>query len=84
MYLPIYLIQQAASSKDEVLRIFAKELAGFFETVNLSGELQKLLTTLSFEIKTEVRFIPNDEAVGGLKPEIKRDVSVKRGGKTRS
>jgi hypothetical protein len=52
-----YLIQQAASSKEE---------------------LQKLLTSLSFEIKTEVRFIPNDEAVGGVKPDVKRDVSVKR------
>lgn len=76
-----YLIQQAASSKDEVLRIFAKELRGFFDSVNLSGELQKLLTSLSFEIKTEVRFIPNDEAVGGVKSDIKHDTTIKRAGK---
>ena len=66
-----YLIQQAASSKDELFRIVAKELRGFLESVNVSGELQKLLTSLSFEIKTEIRFIPNDEAVGGVKPDIK-------------
>lgn len=76
-----YLIQQAASSKDELFRIFAKELRGFFENVNLSGELQKLLTSLSFEIKTEIRFIPNDEAVSGVKPNVKSDVAVKRSGK---
>src|SRR6476620_7445834 len=66
-----YLIQQAASSKDELFRVVGKEMRGFLENVNISGELQKLLTSLSFEIKTEIRFIPNDEAVGGVKPEVK-------------
>src|SRR5260370_42451453 len=51
-----YLIQQAASSKDDLFRIVAKELRGFLESLNVSGELQQLLTSLSFEIKTEVRF----------------------------
>ncbi len=73
-----YLIQQAASSKDELFRIVAKELRAFLETINLNAELQKLLTSLSFEVKTEIRFIPNDEAVGGVKPDIKKAVSVKR------
>jgi hypothetical protein len=66
-----YLIQQAASSKDELFRVVGKEMRGFLESVNISGELQKLLTSLSFEIKTEIRFIPNDEAVGGVKPDVK-------------
>ena len=66
-----YLIQSAASTKDEMFRVVGKELRGFLENVNLSGEMQKLLTSLSFEIKTEIRFIPNDEAVGGVKPDVK-------------
>src|SRR5207237_4128456 len=41
-----YLIHQAASSKDELFRIVAKELRAFLESANLSGELQKLLTSL--------------------------------------
>lgn len=74
-----FLIQQAATSKDELFRIVAKELRGFLESLNISGELQKLLTSLSFEIKTEIRFIPNDEAIGGVKPNIKMPkVAVKR------
>jgi hypothetical protein len=73
-----YLMHQASASKDEVLRIVAKELRTFLETVNISQELQKLLTSVSFEIKTEIRFIPNDEAVGGVKPEVKKDVAVRR------
>jgi uncharacterized Fe-S cluster-containing radical SAM superfamily protein len=73
-----YLLAQAASSKDEVLRIIGQEVRRSLETINLSGELQKLLTSLSFEIKTEIRFIPNDEAVGTVKPDIKNRVAVKR------
>jgi hypothetical protein len=73
-----FLIHQAASSKDELFRIVAKELRAFLESANLAGEVQKLLTSLSFEIKTEIRFIPNEESVGGLKPEVKRAVAVRR------
>ncbi len=75
-----YLMTQATSSKDEILRIIGQEVRRFLETVNLSGELQKLLTSLSFEIKTEIRFIPNDEAVGktNVKPDVKNRVTVKR------
>ena len=66
-----YLIQSAASTKDEMFRVVGKELRGFLDNVNISGELQKLLTSLSFEIKTEIRFIPNDEAIAGVKPDVK-------------
>ena len=33
-----YLIQQAATSKDELFRVVGKELRGFLETVNVSGQ----------------------------------------------
>jgi hypothetical protein len=69
------LINQASSTKNELFRIVAKEIRGFLENLNLSQELQRLLTQLSFEIKTEIRFVPNDEAL--VKPEIKRSVSVR-------
>ena len=73
-----FLLQQATNSKDEVLRVVAKEVRGFLESANLSAEMQKLLTQLSLEVKTEVRFIPNDEAVGGVKPDFKHKMAVKR------
>jgi hypothetical protein len=75
-----FIIQQAGNSKDELFRVVAKEIRGFLSTMNVSGELQKLLTSLSFEVKTEIRFIPNDEALG-LKPNVRRKVTVKRDGK---
>ena len=75
-----YLVNSAQSTKDELYRIVARELRGFLEGLNLSQELAKLLTTLSFEVKMEARFIPNDEAVGGVgvKPDVRKKVTVKR------
>ncbi len=71
-----YLIQQAQSTKDELFRIVARELREFLESLNLSDELQRLLTSLSFEVKTEIRFIPNDAKI--VKPQMKNSLKVKR------
>jgi hypothetical protein len=71
-----YLIQSAQSTKDELFRIVAAELRAFLESLNLNEELQRLLTSLSFEIKTEIRFIPNDQKL--LKPRVTNKVSVRR------
>jgi hypothetical protein len=73
-----YLINSAQTTKDELFRIVGREMREFLQNVNLSQELQKLLTQLSFEIKTEIRFIPNEQAIGGVKPDIKRQVALKR------
>ena len=73
-----YLITNAQSTKDELYRIVARELRGFLEGVNFSQEMAKLLTTLSFEVKMEARFIPNDEAVAGVKPDLKKKITIKR------
>ena len=73
-----YLLSTAQSSKDELFRIFAREVRGFLENVNLSQELAKVLTMLSFEVKLEARFIPNDEAVGGVKADVKKKVAIKK------
>jgi hypothetical protein len=72
-----YLINSAQSTKDELFRIVAREMREFLENLNITNELAKILTTLSFEIKTEIRFIPNDEKLGGVKPDIKKNVTVK-------
>lgn len=74
-----YLADTAGDAKDEILRIIAREVREFLETVNLSEEISKMLTMLSFEIKTEIRFIPNDEQYGGgVKPDVKARVGIKR------
>jgi len=71
-----YVATTASATKDEVLRVLAREVREFLETVNLSEEIAKMLTMLSFEVKTEIRFIPNDERL--VKPDVKAKVSLKR------
>jgi hypothetical protein len=73
-----FLIQQANTTKTELFKVVGRELRGFLDSVNLHEEIAKLLTMISFEIKTEIRFIPNDEAL--VKPKVERKVAVKRRG----
>jgi uncharacterized membrane protein YgcG len=73
-----YLVNTASSTKDEVMRIIAREVREFLQSVNLSEEIAKMLTTLSFEIKTEIRFIPNEEKYSGVEPDVKAAVRLKR------
>jgi len=66
--------------RGEVFRIVKNEVHEFLERVDIGAELQKLLTSVSFEIVTEVRFIPNEKAAQGgpaIKPEVKSGVRVK-------
>jgi len=73
-----YLVNTASSTKDELFRVVAREIREFLTSVNLSEEVAKMLTTLSFEIKTEIRFIPNDEKYTGVEPDVKARVRLKR------
>jgi hypothetical protein len=73
-----YLATTADSTKDKVLEIIAREVREFLATVNLGEEIAKMLTALSFEVKTEIRFIPNSERYAGVEPDVKAAVRVKR------
>jgi hypothetical protein len=89
-----YLYQQIDDTKNGLYRVVAKEIRDVLEQTQFADELTKVLTKLSFEIKTEIRFIPNDAAskkaegegepaaTGKLpKPEVVSQVSVKERGK---
>src|SRR5205823_9829847 len=73
-----YLASSADGAKDRVFEIIARETRDFLANLNLTEEIAKILTTLSFEIKTEVRFIPNSERFGGAEPDVKASVRLKR------
>ncbi len=82
------LMAQVEETKNGLFRVVAKEVRDFLEHTNVSGEMQKVLTTLQFEISTTIRFKPNDQLEGAsgeaapagkiAKPEVKTDVHVKR------
>ncbi|MFW2390404.1 MAG: hypothetical protein ACN4G0_18860, partial [Polyangiales bacterium] len=48
----------------------------FLEATDIAGEFYRALTSLSFEVKTEIRFIPND--AGGVRPQVKARAVQKR------
>jgi hypothetical protein len=82
-----YLLSQVEETKNGLFRVVAKEIREFLEHTNLGAEMQKMLTTVQFEINTTIRFKPNDQlgqngAEGDEtkvnKPEVKADVQVKR------
>ena len=55
-----YLFHQIDDTKNGLFRVVAKEMRDFLEHTNFSGEVQKLLTTVQFEVNTTIRFTPND------------------------
>lgn len=73
-----YAASTADSAKDKVFEIVARETREFLSNLNLTEEIAKILTTLSFEIKTEIRFIPNSEKFTGTEPDVKASVRLKR------
>ncbi len=88
------LFSQIDETKNGLFRVVAKELRDFLEQTNVAGEMQKMLTTVSFEINTTIRFKPNSGTDPSLAtqaaneepamvptPEVKTDVVVKREGR---
>jgi hypothetical protein len=73
-----YIASSADGAKDKVFDVIARETREFLSNLNVSEEIAKILTTLSFEIKTEIRFIPNSDRFVGAEPEVKASVRLKR------
>src|ERR1044071_5285052 len=72
-----YITSSADGAKDKVFEVIARETRDFLSTLNVSEEIAKILTTLSFEIKTEIRFIPNSDRFVGAEPDVKASVRLK-------
>jgi hypothetical protein len=72
------ILSQLDETKNGLYRVVAKEMRDFLEHTNLAEEISKVLTTLSFEVKTEVRFIPNDARTGMPKPDVRARVRIKK------
>ncbi len=64
-----YVFASVDETKNALVRGVAKEVRDFLEATDIEGEFYRALTSLSFEVKTEIRFIPND--AGGLRPQVR-------------
>jgi hypothetical protein len=71
------IFNQLDETKNDVLRIVAKEVRDVLEATDLASEIKAALTSLSFEVRTEIRFIPNDAGTG-VKPDVRAKSRVKR------
>ncbi len=54
-----YIYTQIDDTKNGLYRVVAKEIRDVLEQTQFADEITKVLTKLSFEIKTEIRFVPN-------------------------
>ena len=64
-----YVFAQVDETKNALVRGVANEVRDFLEATDIAGEFYRALTSLSFEVKTEIRFIPNE--AGGVRPQVK-------------
>ena len=65
----------ANRSKEDIMRVAAGEMRSWLEHLNLDEELAKTLAKLVIEVKTEIRFRPNE--AGKLTPEASNELKVK-------
>ena len=54
------MIQQLEATKDVLAQAVAAEVRSFLERTSLPDEARKILTGLTLEVKTQVRFISDD------------------------
>jgi hypothetical protein len=60
-----YVFSQVEETKNGLFRVVAKEIRDFLEHSNLGAEMQKMLTTVQFEVNTTIRFKPNEGPANG-------------------
>jgi hypothetical protein len=72
------IFAQLDETKNGMYRTVSREIRDFLEHTNFSDELAKALTRLSLEVRTEVRFIPNESGSQGVKPDVPSKDNIRR------
>ena len=70
------ILTHAEDAKSEIFTVIVREVREFLERANLADEITRVLTGVTLEVKTQVRFVPNDAKSGRLQPAAKASVSV--------
>lgn len=71
------ILSQLDETKTGLYRVVAKEVRDILEQTNFADELVRALTAVSFEIRTSVRFVPNEDGTRAT-PEVKAKLHVQR------
>ena len=64
-----YVFQQIDETKNALVRVVAREVRDFLDATDLADVLKRALTSLSFEVRMQVRFVPNEDGV--LRPRVR-------------
>ncbi|MFH1436131.1 MAG: hypothetical protein ABIJ56_10490 [Pseudomonadota bacterium] len=67
-----YIVKQIDDTKNLALRVIASEVRSFLENTNIEDGLRKVLTSLAFEVKTEIKFVSTDDGIP--RPQVKSRV----------
>lgn len=67
-----YVVSQAGTAKDELLRVVSEEVRHFFESDALRREFLRLLSSMSIDVHAEIRLKPTRG--GEVRPEVKATV----------
>jgi hypothetical protein len=70
-----YIFSQVDETKNGLFRVVGHEVRDFLEHTNFAGEMQKILTTVQFEINTTIRFRPNKDDDKGERADEKSEAA---------
>ncbi len=70
------LLAHVEDAKSEIYKVVVREVREFLEKANMADELTRVLTGVTLEVKTQVRFVPNDAKPGRLRPSAAATVSL--------
>jgi hypothetical protein len=68
-----HLISQIDETKQAALGVISREVRLFLENTNLADEMTRVLSQLSFEVTTRVRFVPNEKRADHVKKQREED-----------
>ena len=72
------IMTHVEDAKSEIFKVVVREVREFLERANLADEISRVLTGVTLEVKTQVRFVPNEAKSGRLQPTAKAGVSLTR------
>lgn len=70
------LVSQLDEGRKDVARVVAREIREFLERASLADEFTKLLSGLTLEVKTQIRFVPNTDSSGSVRPKVKTKLGL--------
>lgn len=76
-----FIIQQLNNRKKNLTRIIKDEVKRYLSAIDISGEIQKVLSSIVIEIKTEIRLLPSEDKGRKYKSKVKSTINLRYDGK---